>query len=373
MSDTACIKCKKKQNKKEKFYVFPCDSCDTLYCGECSGLSGSEVKCMILLERNLKFFCDLCNETDIREGLKKTIHDKNTIISDKELIIKMLQEKIQKLEYTHTYANIASTTTSNSQTLKAPVKNIPPVLIKPNNTQDAEITKKYLQSKINPSQLKMSINSLRTAKNGIVVIKCNNEQESQKLIKSIQEQDTENKYTVQQPQMKKPRFKIITTATNNMSTEDIANCLRKQNQFIQNEDYLKITYIKTTQNNKSTVFGECSGDLFRRLMTFKKVFIAWERCPVYEDNRIPRCKICFAYDHHKEDDCKNKKTICTYCSGEHKLQNCLKTIKKCCNCSRSNEKYKLEHPTNHEAYSIECPTYKFYLQRFKNSIDYYSM
>lgn len=372
MSDTACIKCKKKQNKKEKFYVFSCDSCNTHYCGECSELSASEVKCMILLERNLQFFCNLCKENDIRECLKNTILDKETIINDKELIIKMLQEKIQKLECTQTYARIASTAASNAPTLKAPVKNIPPVLIKPkNNTQDAEITKKYLQSKINPSQLKMSINSLRTAKNGVVIIKCNSEQESHKLLQSIQEQDTEDKYTVQQPQMKKPRFKIITSATNNMSADDIENCLRLQNQFIQDEDYLNITYIKTTQN-KSIVFGECSGDLFRRLMAFRKVFISWERCPVYEDNRIPRCKICFAYDHHKEADCKNNKLTCTYCSGEHRFENCPRIMKKCCNCSRSNEKYNLEHPTNHEAYSIECPTYKFYLQRFKNSIDYYS-
>lgn len=125
--------------------------------------------------------------------------------------------------------------------------------------------------------------------------------------------------------MKKPRFKIIMSKTT-MSQDDIANCLKRQNQFIRNDDYLNITYIKAIQKNKSIVFGEYSGDLFGRLMTFKKVFISWERCPVYEDNRIPRCKSCFAYD-HKGINCINKLS-CTYCSLDHRFENCPKISKK---------------------------------------------
>ena len=98
-------------------------------------------------------------------------------------------------------------------------KNIPPVIIKPKQKQDAEVTKTELKSKINPSQLNVSINSMKTAKNEVVVIiiSCNSEQKCQKLIRNIQEQDTEDKYTLQLPQMKKTRFKLIMPTTNDMN------------------------------------------------------------------------------------------------------------------------------------------------------------
>ena len=251
-------------------------------------------------------------------------------------------------------------------------KNIPPVIIKPKQKQDAEVTKTELKSKINPSQLNVSINSMKTAKNEVVVIiiSCNSEQKCQKLIRNIQEQDTEDKYTVQLPQMKKPRFKLVMPTTNDMNMEDITNCIKQQNQYIQDDDYLQLTYIKQIQNNKSIVFGECSGDLFGRLMASKKVFISWERCPIYEDTRIPRCKKCFGYN-HKESDCRNRLT-CAICSLEHRSENCPKSFKKCCNCSRANEKFNLNQNAEHEAFSLDCPTYKYFLQRHKASIDYYS-
>lgn len=73
-----------------------------------------------------------------------------------------------------TYANIASATASQPLTPR-PItpKNIPPVLIKPKRKQDAEITKAELYSKINPRKLNVSINSVKTTKDGVVVIKCN--------------------------------------------------------------------------------------------------------------------------------------------------------------------------------------------------------
>ncbi|CAG9818872.1 unnamed protein product [Phaedon cochleariae] len=187
------------------------------------------------------------------------------------MIIDILQEQMKKIECTKSYASVASTPALSKTPIRPHTpKNVPPVLMKPKNVQDAKVTKADLQSKINPSELNISINSVKTAKNGVVVINCSSEQECQKLLQNIQEQDTEGKYTVQLPQMKKPRFKIImSTASNDM--EEISNCLKQQNQFIRDDDDLNITFIKPIRNNKSIVFGECSGDLFGRLMAYKKL------------------------------------------------------------------------------------------------------
>ncbi|KAG5879766.1 hypothetical protein JTB14_028697 [Gonioctena quinquepunctata] len=224
-------------------------------------------------------------------------------------------------------------------------KNLPVVIVKLNKPQNAELTKSEIQTKINPRALQVSINSVNTGYNGNLIIKCNSQKETVKLIEEAQKQDLSNTYQIQMSQLKKPRIKIITT-NNNMDKEEIEECLRSQNEFVTPEDYLKVTFIKKVTNGKVTVCAECSAPLFKKFMDNKKVFISWERCPVYEDLTISRCKICNDFD-HKDKYCKNKIT-CVYCGDEHKIEDCPKQLKKCCNCLRANKKYKLNYDVNHE-------------------------
>ncbi|KAG5885254.1 hypothetical protein JTB14_025951 [Gonioctena quinquepunctata] len=323
---------------------------------------------MPLLKRALKYFCTKCRDNDLTDCLKNMIRDKETIIEDKITIIKMLQDKVINLQETKTYASVAAVTKDITQITmtKQQPKNLPVVIVKPNKPQNAELTKSEIQTKINPRALQVSINSVKTGYNGNLIIKCNSQKEAVKLIEEAQKQDLSNKYQIQMSQLKKPRIKIITT-NNNMDKEE---CLRSQNEFVTPEDYLKVTFIKKVTNGKVTVCAECSAPLFKKFMDNKKVFISWERCPVYEDLTISRCKICNDFD-HKDKYCKNKIT-CMYCGDEHKIDDCPKQLKKCCNCLRANKKYKLNYDVNHEVFNKDCQTYLFHLQRLKNSIDYYS-
>lgn len=103
-------------------------------------------------------------------------------------------------------------------------------------------------------------------------------------------------------------------------------------------------------------------------MTVKKVYIGWERLPIYEDLSVLRCFNCQHYQ-HKTSECK-KQVVCSYCAGEHNYKDCSKNNKKCINCENSNEKFKLKCDTNHEATDKGCPTYKHFLQRLINNTDY---
>ncbi|KAG5887451.1 hypothetical protein JTB14_017307 [Gonioctena quinquepunctata] len=246
MSSPECTQCKKKANVKEKIIVFPCDSCKSNYCGECSELTSSELKCIPLLKRALKYFCTKCRDNDLTDCLKNMIRDKETIIEDKITIIKMLQDKVINLQETKTYASVAAVTKDIAQITmtKQQPKNLPVVIVKPKKPQNAELTKSEIQTKINPRALQVSINSVKTGYNGNLIIKCNSQKEAVKLIEEAQKQDLSNKYQIQMSQLKKPRIKIITT-NNNMDKEEIEECLRSQNEFVTPEDYLKVTYIKS--------------------------------------------------------------------------------------------------------------------------------
>ncbi|KAG5895662.1 hypothetical protein JTB14_008671 [Gonioctena quinquepunctata] len=195
MDKIECIKCKIKSNLREtKNPVFACDSCRNYYCGECSELSPSEIKCMPLQKRHLKFNCTRCRNNEINDCLRKTIEDKEQIIEDKNIIIKMLQDRINELENnSKTYANILTMNTENQPSSQTTIKNIPVVIIKPLNPQDGELTKAEIQKKINPNSINVSINSLKTARNGNVTIKCSSIEGAEKL---LQETKTKTRHQI---------------------------------------------------------------------------------------------------------------------------------------------------------------------------------
>lgn len=165
----------------------------------------------------------------------------------------------------------------------------------------------------------------------------------------------------------KPKIKI-TGYTGDMDMKEIEECIKKQNQIITSEDEFKITYIKKSKNKNSTIFAECTPRLFHRIMNVKKLFLDWERLPVYEDIKVPRCYKCQDY-YHKNTNCQNK-TVCEFCAEEHNVSECPRQNKKCKNCMIANTKYNQKHELNHEASDPNCPSYKYLLNILKTKLDY---
>lgn len=373
MDKIECSSCKIKTGPKDtKNPIFACDYCRNYYCGDCSELSSSEIRCMPLQKRFLKFHCRKCRGNEIIDLLRKVVADKETIINDKNTIISLLQEEINELKkskLTTSYAEITSNTVFPPQRQRQPVNNTPSVIITPVKTQDAQTTIKELQNEINPKNINVSVKSMKSTKDGSLIIKCTTEEGIKKLVEETQKnKNLETKYKVKVTQMKQPRIKIISNS--NMTEEEYEECIKSQNSFFNSEDSIKVTYVKKSKSDKNIVFAVCSGSTFSKLIENKKICIGWERCPIYEDLSIPKCKTCYAYD-HRDFNCKHKVT-CIYCGEEHRLAKCPKRSKKCCNCIKSNEKFNLKYDINHTAYDTDCPTLKYYQQRLKYNIDYNS-
>ncbi|CAG9764810.1 unnamed protein product [Ceutorhynchus assimilis] len=217
----------------------------------------------------------------------------------KNEIISMLRQKIAELEnrppniLPPSYSTILQGNERHIPEVSAG-PNIPSIIIKPKQHQDSNKTNVDVKRNIKPSELKVSIKGTRILKNGGMVIKCSNKSDV-----DILKKEAENE-----------------------------------------EDNIKITYIKRPEklNALNTVFGECPPDVFRKLMTAKKVFIDWQRYSVVEDLGIPRCFNCQQY-YHRMDTCPNT-TVCEVCAGDHNIKDCLKLNKKCNNCQIANEKYR---------------------------------
>lgn len=365
-----CSICKqtKQPTKDNKYPCFPCDGCRFMICSECSGLSATELRCVPLASRLLKFHCSNCREYNVAKILQQQIEDKEQIIKDKMSIIEMLQEKIKMLEEepkeSYVAQSYADVTKMQNNTNKIDItNNFPNIIIKPKNAQTQEKTKDDLSQNIKPNQLNVGVKWMKTTNAGTVIIKCDSKQNTNKLKQEI-ESKLEPNYEVVLTKMRQPRIKI-TNFQQEMSKEDIEESIKKQNGI---EGNIVVTYIKKTKLGSAIIFGECCPKSFGNIMRQGKIYIGWQRCPVYEDLEVPRCHNCQGF-FHKKTNCTNKIT-CPKCGEEHDQAKCNTDKKHCCNCFMSNAKYKTKYDTNHHATDYQCPTLIFHKNNLRNKTTY---
>lgn len=368
-----CKLCNKKKGPDLK--VFVCDGCNDCVCTKCSKLTASEIKVLELKTgRIMKYLCPKCLQSDTFTLLHQTIEDKNTIIESKEEIITLLRAKIKELEGNTKiplYSTVTSMVTQNKQTVNIgrnqSYNNVPNLMIIPKQTQDADVTKRDLQRSIKPSELKVGIKSTRTIKNGGMILKCHDKHDIEKL--KNEAEDKLQGYEVRLTQMRRPRIKII-GYEGKLDAESLEQCIREQNSIFSDQDYFKVTYIKTNKrDNTRIIYSEVSPQLFHKVMSIKKLFIHWERCPVYEDLSIQRCFNCQQH-YHKNSKCTSAKVVCERCAEEHTLEECPKIKKECINCKTANDKYGLKYDVAHTASDPACPSYAYLIQVLRSKIDY---
>lgn len=361
-----CDVCKKSRESE----IFCCDGCKKPICKACGQLTTSEVRVLQLKERVLKFFCKKCRQYETYNLLGNLLETKNDLLTSKDEIIEMLKGEIKALtEKLHhqktpeiTYADMLKQNSNQRQ-----VVNFPSLIIRPKNKQNCERSKKDVVSTINPAQLNIGIQKLIETKTGNLIIKCDTKQDIQKL-KLAAEQELSARYEIEETKLRNPRIKIKNFARY-LSAEDVEVSMRKQNNFFEDEDMLKVTYIKKWKNGTSDLFMECSPNLFHKIMRERKLYIDWERYYVYEDLSVLQCFKCYGF-HHKNSKC-TKNVICPTCGGAHKKSECENQIKKCINCISSNNKFKTKHDVDHTADDRKnCPTYQFHINNLKSKINY---
>lgn len=250
------------------------------------------------------------------------------------------------------------------------LRNTPTLIIKPRNGQDAKQTQEEVCGSINPAKLKVGIKSLRSTRQGEVVIKCESKRELE-ILREAAGKSLEGKYEMKIPELKYPRIKIC-GYTGNKTAAELEDCIREQNEWVEVGDKLEITYVKKREEGSATtVFARCSPTLFNKMMRFKRVCMDWERCVIYEDLTIMRCFCCQGFN-HKRAICKGRKT-CKNCAGEHDVSTCQSDVRRCGNCQAANALYKTKYKISHAADDPSCPSYGYHIAVLKSKIDYGSV
>ena len=128
-------------------------------------------------------------------------------------------------------------------------------------------------------------------------------------LKTSIEKNLGQTYSITESKLRNPRIKIP-NVPHRYSEEELENIIREQNPLVVEQEHFKIVYIKKLREGECvTVYAECSPIFFHNFMFNKKIYMGWERVPVYEDVSVLRCFKCQLY-HHKGNDCRSSARMC---------------------------------------------------------------
>lgn len=417
MSELECIKCKIKSTLKDtKNPIFPCDSCRRYYCGECSLLNASEVRCMPIQKRSLIFNCQQCRDGGmIKIAEQKIAQEMNKIYKtfEVEIMAKITNEmkkfreeidtnyqkhrkeilkqvtgemellKVNKTDQEYSsndlkaemenklekYKNeIVQQLTYEVQTLSSKQRNYSEVVqskheknevlvITPKEKQDSNKTKSELKQKIDAKELAIAVENIKETKGGAVIINCKNKK-TKETIKEKVENELRN-YKVEEGIQKDPKIIIrgVEEEFFNGTDELVLECISEQNGFDSEELIVLKKYKKVGKRNSGNIIlGVKNVTLKDKICREGKLNIGWRRCVVNEFFSVVRCFKCARYG-HMASKCDNDET-CFKCAGAHKTTDCKSESFKCINCSEANKKYKKSLREDHQVTDSNCECYK---------------
>ena len=238
---------------------------------------------------------------------------------------------------------------------------------KDNHTPEGII--RVLKENVNPAEIKVGITSLKTLRDGRVLIEAGSRTEINLLGDKIREECAET-LIVNMQTLRKPRMIILNTPTE-ITPENITEILTQQNSELATVgENIVPKFCYTTKRGTRNIVIEVNSEIRKRLL-HNKVKLGWTLCKVDDYLVAKRCFRCSRYNHtHKE--CKGEE-VCPLCTENHKLKECKAATSehKCINCII----YNRHHPhtqidTAHSSLDKKCPSLIAVLDKYKKNIDY---
>ena len=229
--------------------------------------------------------------------------------------------------------------------------------------------KGLLKTKVNPTEIKVGINSFKSLKNGRVLIETNSKEELEALEKDINAK-CEGKLEANAHKLRNPRLVII-NIPEEISVGNVEDILLAQNTDVNlKQGDIKAKFCYETRKHTRNLVMEVDAQT-RRLLLQKKVKLGWQICNIEDYVVASRCYKCSRFN-HRARDCRGEET-CPLCAGSHKLKECTSDPQeyKCINCLSYN-KYNQKNPicANHTSLDKNCPSLQAVLEKLRKNTDY---
>lgn len=286
-----------------------------------------------------RWFCLDCTPkiSDLSSNCENKIIKEIKYLSER---IEGIEKRLPPSESTPTYASIAKSETERTLVI---------------THDDKKVTSRKIANIVstNFDPVLQKVSSLHVLKNKCVLKTKLDEKKFDSFAKAIKNHIGDG-CDAKPMKKRKPRLKILgclNIERNKYTDEKIIELLRKQNNFIQDDDEIRIVKKEDARaGNIDLLIIETSPRAYRSILKAKKVLIGFFSCKVYDSNFAPRCYKCSELGHF-EKNCKSPFTRCPKCCGFHKLKNCDSQVLKCINCANS-----FKEQDDHAAYDKNCPT-----------------
>ena len=238
--------------------------------------------------------------------------------------------------------------------------------VKPKEPIPLESIKGILKAKINPTKIRVGINSLRTNRNGQVLIETSSREELKVIEKNIKEK-CGDKLEVNAHKMRSPRM-VILNIPEDISVDNIADAIVAQNADInvqQGDLKAKFSYL-TKKHGRNLVIEVEAGTRKRLLQT--KIKLGWQICAIRDYIVTTRGYKCSKYNHGAHE-CRGEE-CCPLCAGNHKMKECSANPQnyKCINCTSFNKhNHGKTTCVNHSSLDRNCPSLLAVLEKLKNT------
>jgi hypothetical protein len=229
--------------------------------------------------------------------------------------------------------------------------------------------KKLPKSKVNPTEIKVGITSLKMLRDGRVMIEPSSKNEIEALGNKIEETcGVELEVNIQK--RRNPRL-VLLSIPEDVTLENVEQTLAKQNPELDiKEGDITAKFCSTTKWETRNLVTEVDSGTREKLIQ-ARIKLGWAICRVDDYIVAKRCFRCSRYNHTFRE-CKGEET-CPLCTGSHKLRDCTATKSeyKCINCLV----YNRHHQTNqidiaHSSLDKSCPSLLAVLEKYKQNTDY---
>lgn len=318
--------------------------CKHSYHAKCLNISSKD--CNIAKNiSGVRWFCENCEKylefcMDVRTELDNF---KGSVLAELNSIRTELQKGNNKvlIPQTNNKTSFASVVQNKGEV----------ILFKPKDSkQESSTTKEDITSNLNPSAMEVGVTAIRPTHDGGILIKCKTKEEVKKL--SVEAKATlGKKYDISIPKKKNPCFKV-TDIEEQMSEEELIDCIKKQNLFLVHDNMELNLIAHKKMKTRYMAILETDPTTWKRVMDEGSLCIGWSTyCRVFDYVTTFRCFKCAGFN-HKADDCKSDVSCLKCGASDHNKEKCKSTIMKCLNCIEMNKNPKLSLDINHSPFDV---------------------
>ncbi|XP_044580406.1 uncharacterized protein LOC123262282 [Cotesia glomerata] len=323
----------------------------------------------------LKSEIKLLVKSEIKQSVKKELEDFKKEIA--VIVTNSVRKELMKMNRSTVNVTTPSVTYSSrlhSYIGKVQQSQLENIIVEPKEKQDTAVTVQKLKKSVDVGKFGLGIDRIGKTRSGKVIIGCKQKQDSCKLVEELKKSIGQD-YNIKMKDKKMPKIKIIDIEEDIISEktdEEIIKMIQRQNDIPLDENSkMDIKKKGIGKKRDGLIIMEVDPKLHKYLVEINRIKLGWNKCRVLDCVSVLRCYKCWGY-YHFAKDCRNG-IKCRRCAGDHKEEECDSTEKKCVNCQKMKDVYKVDDiEVNHWANDVNCEYYRRTRNKAQKNIKYFS-